>query len=65
MNLGMHEAAELHELLTFKTVCTAKNQVNQGVVQCQQLKALINEDLTKSATCIQELKSFVNPGGMQ
>ncbi|MXQ52761.1 hypothetical protein [Shimazuella alba] len=66
MDLGMHEAIELHEVLTFKTLCTAKNRMTQGIVDDESLRRLITEDLERSSKHIDELKRFlVNPGGVQ
>ncbi|WP_327837602.1 hypothetical protein [Bacillus salipaludis] len=38
--LGMHEALEVHELLTFKTLCLTKATTMSALAQDAELKAI-------------------------
>lgn len=58
--LGEHEKMELHELLTFKTVCTAKASAMKEMCNDQQLKSLFEQDMNKSKQCVQELQSLLS-----
>ncbi|NLX91467.1 MAG: spore coat protein [Firmicutes bacterium] len=63
-DLAVHEKLELHELLTFKTVCAAKASMMQNQVQDAQLKGLLNQDISNARIQIQELQGLLQ-GTMQ
>ncbi|MEK3797040.1 spore coat protein [Peribacillus sp. FSL H8-0477] len=46
--LALHETMEFHELINFKTVCLLKSKMMQGIVFDQDLKALLEKDVTQS-----------------
>lgn len=56
--LAPHESMELHEALNFKTLCIAKSKLMQGLVFDQELKALMQKDVTESIQQIAELQAI-------
>lgn len=56
---GVHESLEIHELLTFKSLCFTKAVVMQGLVTDQGLKELMQEDVSMSAMQIEELQNHL------
>ena len=59
-NLAVHEKAELHEMLMFKTNCLQKSQAMQSLVQDQQLKSLLQQDVKASQTNIKALQQLIS-----
>lgn len=59
-NLGAHETMELHELLTFKTVCAAKASAMKEFVSDPQLKALLDQDEKKAMQSIQSIQGVLS-----
>lgn len=57
--LAMHEKLEVHEVLTFKTACVAKNKAFLGLVQDEKLKSLLEEDIELSARAIKDMKKLL------
>lgn len=57
--LGVHEALELHELLSFKNVCVTKSSTMTNLVTDDQLKALLQEDVQSGSRHIQELQQLL------
>ncbi|MGS2779006.1 hypothetical protein ACVBAX_16720 [Robertmurraya sp. GLU-23] len=55
-NIGVHESLELHELLTFKSLCLTKSTVMQALVTDPALKELMQEDVSASSRHIEGLK---------
>ncbi len=53
--LATHEKLELHELLTFKTVCATKSATMYMLASNPELKSLLQQDTTKSKQHIQQL----------
>lgn len=60
--LAFHETMELHELLNFKTVCMVKSKLMSGVVFDQDLKLLLEKDVTQSMTAAGELMVLYQAG---
>lgn len=58
--LGMHETLELHELLTFKTVCATKSATMVGLVNDSQLKSLMQQEVQASKHHINDLKNLLS-----
>jgi similar to spore coat protein len=54
-NLGVHESLELHELVTFKSLCLTKASIMQGLVTNPELKAIMQQDVTMTSRHIEEL----------
>lgn len=61
--LAMHEKLEVHEVLTFKTACVAKNKVFSGLVKDEELKAILEEDLELSKKAIKDLRKTLADSG--
>jgi similar to spore coat protein len=57
---GVHEALELHELLMFKNVCTTKSAVMSKLAQDDELKNLLNQDVSKSTQHIEEIRNILS-----
>jgi similar to spore coat protein len=55
-NMGVHEGLELHELITFKSLCLTKSTVMQALVSDPALKELMQEDVSVSSQHIEDLK---------
>lgn len=61
--LAPHETYELHELLTFKNLCLTKSATMSGLVQDQELKSILENDVTKTKTQIQRIQQFITNRG--
>ena len=57
--LGLHETLDLHELLAFKNLCLTKATTMSVFAQDEELKAIMNEDVTTGIQHIQQLKKFL------
>ena len=57
--LGVHETLELHELLTFKSLCLTKSSTMSGLVQDNELKNLLTQDATQTRGHIESLQQFI------
>lgn len=64
-NLALHEMMEMHEILTFKTVCMTKSQTMQALVADEQLKSLMQKDVAQSSKAISELQNLLSKTQMQ
>ncbi|WP_026700000.1 hypothetical protein [Salibacterium aidingense] len=58
--LGIHEKAELHEMLVFKTNCLSKSQMMQNQVQDPELQQLFQQDVQASTENISQLQQLLN-----
>ena len=59
-NLPLHETMELHELLNLKTICLTKSKLLQGLVFDQELKALLQKDVTLSKATVNTLQGLLS-----
>lgn len=57
--LAAHEMMEVHELLNFKTLCTAKAKALDGLVADKDLKTLIQQDLQQSLQAMTDLQAVL------
>ncbi|MGG5252677.1 hypothetical protein ACQYAD_04145 [Neobacillus sp. SM06] len=57
--LGLHETLELHELLTFKSLCLTKATTMGALAQDEELKALLANDAASGSRHIQQLQNFL------
>lgn len=57
--LAMHEKLEVHEVLTFKTACVAKNKAFLGLVEDKKLRKLLEEDIELSTKAIKDLRKLL------
>lgn len=58
-DLAPHEAIELHEILTFKTLCATKTATMSGFVSDSELKTLLSKDLSLSKKHISDLNDLL------
>lgn len=57
--LGLHETLELHELLTFKNLCLTKSTTMGPLVQDEELKTILSNDVSGGQQQIQQLQQFL------
>ncbi|MCT9857566.1 spore coat protein [Priestia megaterium] len=57
--LAMHETLEVHEILTLKTSCVTKGTAMLELVEDEDLKKILEEDVQTSAEAIKELKKIL------
>ncbi|BAB04461.1 hypothetical protein [Halalkalibacterium halodurans] len=57
--LGVHESLELHELLTFKNVCLTKSSTMMGLVNCEELRGLMQQDVQATKQSIQQIQNLM------
>lgn len=60
--LAAHEALEIHELLSAKTVCAGKAAAMRDIVGCEQLRGLLQQDLQASKQQIRDLQGLLSRG---
>lgn len=65
MATGLHETLELHELLTFKNICLTKSATMGGLVQNQELKNILQQDVSKTKQQVQQLLGILSQRGAQ
>ncbi|GAE24389.1 spore coat protein F [Halalkalibacter wakoensis JCM 9140] len=58
-NLGIHETLELHELLTFKSLCLTKASIMQGLVTDETLKSIMQKDVVMHNKHLEQLKNHL------
>jgi similar to spore coat protein len=58
--LAVHETMELHELLMFKTTCMTKSKTMQTLVQDDELKSMMQQDVDQSTKAIQGLQNLLS-----
>lgn len=63
--LGVHETLEVHEVMTFKTLCLTKSSAMQGLAQDPALKNLFQQDVQTSQRQINELQQLVSHMNLQ
>ena len=57
---GTHETVELHELLSFKNVCLAKEIAMQTMVKDSELQSIIRQNIEKSQQHIRDLQNLLS-----
>ncbi|MDI7742298.1 spore coat protein [Lysinibacillus fusiformis] len=57
--LALHEQLEAHEVLIFKTACVTKSRLFVDLVQDEELKDIIQEDLELSTKAIKDLRKVL------
>lgn len=58
-SIAPHETFEIHELLTFKNVCATKAAAMSTLVTDQELKSMLQQDLTTAQQHIKELQGLL------
>lgn len=57
--LAMHEKLEVHEILTFKTACLAKNKMFVDLVKDAKLKKILEDEIEASTQGIKDLRKIL------
>ncbi|WP_160725231.1 hypothetical protein [Bacillus sp. USDA818B3_A] len=57
--LGLHETLDVHELLTFKNLCLTKSSTMSALVQDEELKTILANDVTTGQRHIEKLQQFL------
>ncbi|WP_230932339.1 MULTISPECIES: spore coat protein [Priestia] len=57
--LAMHETLEVHEILTLKASCVTKGTAMLELVDDEELKKILEEDVQTSTEAIKELKKIL------
>jgi len=57
--LGLHETIDLHELLTFKSLCLTKSTTMSALVQDEELKTILANDAAAGQQHIEQLQQFI------
>lgn len=58
-SLTPHELLNIHELLSFKTICATKSSVMQNVADDHELKDLMSRNIANEQKQIQELQGIL------
>lgn len=54
-----HESVELHRILTFKNVCLTKAFTMSALVSDNELKSILQQDITTTERQIKELRGLL------
>ncbi|WP_017185752.1 hypothetical protein [Alkalibacillus haloalkaliphilus] len=60
--LARHERLEMHEILTLKNISLTKAATMKGLVGCNQLQAILQEDVTKGKQHVEQLNELLSDG---
>ncbi|WP_046215258.1 spore coat protein [Paenibacillus wulumuqiensis] len=60
--LAMHETLEIHELITMRATCGAKAASMVPLAKDEQLKTLLQTDVTLTKKALEELKDLIEVG---
>jgi len=58
--LALHETLEVHEILTFKNLCLTKATTMSGLVQDEELKAILSDDVATGTKFIKHLQCYLS-----
>ena len=58
-SLTINESIQLHEILTFKNLCLTKSITMSPLVSDDELKSIIQQEITVSKTHIEELRGLM------
>lgn len=58
--IAPRESLELHELLTFKSLCATKSATLTAMVTDEVLKTMLQQDVEMSQTQIRDLENLIN-----
>ncbi len=62
-SLALHETLELHELLTFKSLCLSKSTLMTGLVQDEELKSILLNDVKAGEEGVKRLENLIRWDG--
>ncbi|GAA0287734.1 hypothetical protein GGQ92_000800 [Gracilibacillus halotolerans] len=57
--LALHERLELQEILAFKNICLTKSSTMKGLVGCDELKSILEMDVTEGKKHVQQLSKLI------
>jgi similar to spore coat protein len=57
--LALHETLEVHEILTFKNLCLTKSTTMSGLVQDEELKTILSDDVASGTKFIKHLQGYL------
>ncbi|UTR13076.1 hypothetical protein MM300_22190 [Evansella sp. LMS18] len=60
--LGLHETLDAREILTVKNLSVTKAATMSGLVQCKELKAILQAEADKGKQHIQQLQELLTGG---
>ncbi|WP_077210788.1 hypothetical protein [Bacillus dakarensis] len=58
--LALHETLEVHEILTFKNLCLTKATTMSGLVQDEELKTILSDDVAAGTKFIKHLQGYLS-----
>jgi similar to spore coat protein len=61
--IAPHEALEIHELIEFKNLCATKSATMSALDKDDELKGLLQNDVTVSQGHIKDLQSLMQGAG--
>jgi len=59
MSLAPHEALDMHELMSSKTVCLTEAKARLKLVQDPALKTLIEQDIQQTTNAIKQMQTIL------
>ncbi|WP_446786513.1 hypothetical protein [Macellibacteroides fermentans] len=62
--LAPNETMQLHEILTLKNLCLTKSVTMSPLAVDEELKLILQNDATKTAQHIKELKNLMEQSGL-
>lgn len=65
MNYTLHEALEVHEMATFKTICLTKSKTMKALVSDQKLKDIMQQDIDVTTRQLKEYEKILTKARKQ
>jgi similar to spore coat protein len=53
---AVHETLELHEIISFKTLCLSKSKIMQALVSDSELNELFKEDIQQTTKALKDIQ---------
>lgn len=63
--IALHETLELQGILTFKNLSLTKAATMKGLVGCEQLKEILNTEVTEGKNHVKELNQLLESRKIQ
>ncbi|QGQ98105.1 spore coat protein [Paenibacillus psychroresistens] len=55
---AVHETLELHEIISFKTLCLSKSKIMHALVSDSELSEIFKEDIKQSTKAIKDIQNL-------
>jgi similar to spore coat protein len=55
---AVHETLELHEIISFKTLCLSKSKIMQALVSDSELNELFQEDIQQTTKALKDFQNL-------